>query len=62
MIGHSSPTLEELPYIPIILNNRIISFPAGRRLVAAPGPTPRSPDYVHEEMVADLVFREFSRK
>jgi hypothetical protein len=26
MIGHSFPTLEELPYIPIMLNNRIISL------------------------------------
>jgi hypothetical protein len=26
MIGHSFPTLEELPYIPIMLDNRTISF------------------------------------
>ena len=25
MIGHSFPTLEELPYIPIMLDNRTIS-------------------------------------
>jgi hypothetical protein len=27
MIGHSFPTLEELPYILIMLDNRTISFP-----------------------------------
>src|SRR5215468_2566314 len=30
MIGLSFPTLEELPYVPIIPENRIISPPAGR--------------------------------
>ena len=31
MIGLSFPTLEELPYVPIIPENRIISLPTGRR-------------------------------
>src|SRR5262245_12137837 len=38
MIGHSSPTLEDLPYIPIRLNNRIISCPTGRGVGALSSP------------------------
>jgi outer membrane lipoprotein-sorting protein len=52
MIGLSFPTLEELPYVPIILDNRIISLHTGR--LSPQGTMPRSPNEPLAVM-ADLI-------
>jgi hypothetical protein len=59
MIGHSFPTLEELPYIPIMLDNRTIPC---RKLGSLKGRNCTTRKSLrHEEFSADLVSRESLR-
>ena len=59
MIGHSFPTLEELPYIPIMLDNRTIPC---RKLGSLKGCNPTTRTSIWRgELSADVVYRESLR-